>query len=55
MKKVTNHKPGHVTYYFKDNKMPFIILKTNHENVKPLKNADDSKKNAFFLNKFIKN
>jgi hypothetical protein len=40
MKEVT--KPG-----FKENRMPFIILKTNYENFKPLKNADDSKKTEF--------
>jgi hypothetical protein len=36
--------------YFKEKRMPFIILKKNHENFKPLQNADDSK-NAFFLKK----
>jgi hypothetical protein len=41
-----------MTYYFKENRMPFIILKKNYENIKPLNNADDSK-NAFFLKKCI--
>jgi hypothetical protein len=33
--------------------MPFIILKKNYENLRPLTNADDSK-NAFYLKKCIK-
>jgi hypothetical protein len=41
------YKPGHVAYYFKENRMPFIIPKKNYKNLIPLKNACDSKKRIF--------
>jgi hypothetical protein len=27
----TSYKSGHVTYYFKENRMPFIVLNKNYE------------------------
>jgi hypothetical protein len=42
-----SYKLGRVTYYFKENRMPFVILKKIYEHFRLLKNAYDSETRIF--------